>query len=93
MFTPVKGEYDLAEANPDAAHTITNIDEYEVMMEELKVAVQPELELIGSRILGPSMELKEVLKAVRKSITKREHKVCDLEYLYLYELVSDQGFL
>lgn len=74
MFKPGNGEYDLVGKNPEAANTIRNVEAYEIIMQELKAAVQPELELIGSRILGPAMELKEVLKAVRKSITKREHK-------------------
>jgi len=79
MFKAVNGEYDLIGQNPEAAHTIRNIPEYEALMEELKEAIQPELELIGSRIVGPAMEIKEVLKAVRKSITKREHKLMDYD--------------
>jgi amphiphysin len=75
VFKTFNGEYDLAGKHPEAAHTIKNMDAYGELMEDLKAAVQPELELIQSRIVGPVTELKDVLKAVRKSITKREHKV------------------
>ena len=44
-------------------------------MEDLKTSVVPELELIESRIVGPIKEFQGILKAIRKSITKREHKV------------------
>jgi amphiphysin len=76
MFKPLKSEYDLAGKYPDALHTIKNVDAHRDLMEELKGSVQPELELIKGRIMGPTMEFKEVLKSVRKSITKRDHKVC-----------------
>lgn len=44
-------------------------------MEELRSIIGPELELIESRINMPTKEFQGVLKLIRKSITKREHKV------------------
>ena len=41
----------------------------------MKSSVVPELELIESRIVGPIKEFQGILKAIRKSITKRGHKV------------------
>jgi len=79
MFRAFNGEYDLAGKYPDSVRTMKNMDAYEGMMGELKSAVEPELELISSRIVGPTKELKDVLKAVRKSITKREHKLVDYD--------------
>ena len=78
LFSPVTGEFDLARQHPDSATTFEDMGLYQELMAELNVAVQPELELIQSRIVGPLKEFKEVVKAVRKSITKREHKVNDL---------------
>jgi len=75
IFSPVTGEFDLARQHPDSATTFENVAPYQELMAELDLAVQPELELIQSRIVGPLKEFKEVVKAVRKSITKREHKV------------------
>lgn len=75
VFHQHPGEYDLAGKHPDSEHTIRNVDDYEVVFEELKSAIVPELELIESRIIGPVKELQGVLKTIRKTITKREHKV------------------
>ena len=75
VFHPIAGEYDLLGKHPDAAHTIKNVDAYSEACEELRSAVAPELELIESRIVGPIKEFQGILKAIRKSITKREHKV------------------
>ena len=54
------------------------------MFEEMKTLIAPELELIDSRIGGPAKELQSVLRTVRKSITKREHKVGFLYRLLLF---------
>lgn len=75
IFHPVTGEMDLARKHPEAEHTIANVDQYEGVFDELKAAIVPELELIESRIIGPVKELQGILKLIRKSITKREHKV------------------
>ena len=61
--------------HPEAEHTIANVDGYAATLEDLKSSVVPELELIESRIVGPIKEFQGILKAIRKSITKREHKV------------------
>ena len=56
------------------------------MFEEMKTLIAPELELIDSRIGGPTKELQSVLKIIRKSITKREHKVSFLDRLLFFHL-------
>ena len=71
----MSGEYDLIGKNPEAADTIKNVDLLTAVAEELKGAIAPELELIDSRIVGPVKELQGVMKQIRKSITKRDHKV------------------
>ena len=75
IFSPIAGEYDLMGKHPEAEQTIRNAGKYESMMEELKTLVLPELELIESRIAGPSKELSIIMKQIRKTITKRNHKV------------------
>lgn len=44
-------------------------------MEELRSLISPELELIQNKIMGPTKELQGVVKLIRKTITKRDHKV------------------
>lgn len=75
LFHPISGEYDLIGKNPDSAQTIRSVSKYETAMEELRSSIGPELELIESRIVGPTKELQQVMKMIRKSITKRDHKV------------------
>ena len=75
VFHPLGGEYGLESKHPDAEHTIANVDGYAASLEDLKSAVVPELELIESRVVGPIKEFQGILKAIRKSITKRDHKV------------------
>ncbi|EPQ61224.1 BAR-domain-containing protein [Gloeophyllum trabeum ATCC 11539] len=79
LFHPIAGEYDLLGKHPDCAHTIRNVDAYQAALEELRGSVAPELELIESRIHGPLKEYQGVLKTVRKTITKREHKLVDYD--------------
>jgi amphiphysin len=75
IFRPIVGEYDIVGKYPAAEHTIKSLGKYESSLEELKSAVAPELELIKSRVLAPTIEYQSVLKVIRKTITKRSHKV------------------
>jgi amphiphysin len=61
--------------HPESADTIRNVTQYSNVMQELRTAVLPELELIQSRIITPCKELQTLMKTVRKNITKRDHKV------------------
>ncbi|KAI8983196.1 BAR-domain-containing protein [Trametes punicea] len=79
LFHPLGGEYSLDSKHPEAEHTIANVDGYTAVMEELKASVVPELELIESRVVGPIKDFQGILKAIRKSITKREHKLIDYD--------------
>lgn len=73
---PMAGEYDLIGSHPEAEKTIKSIDKFESSLQELKDLISPELQLVETRILVPTKEFQGVLKTIRKTITKREHKVC-----------------
>lgn len=77
IFSPIGGEssYEFESKFPNAKMTIQNIGEYEASFDELKETIRPEIELIESRVLAPVKELQEFVKKVRKTITKRDHKV------------------
>lgn len=75
LFHPIVGEYDLIGKNPQAADTIRNVDGYQAVFEELRNSISPELELIDSRVVTPIKDFQGILKQVRKSVTKRDHKV------------------
>lgn len=75
LFQPILDEASLTSKHPEAAATLRNIASYQELMSELRDAIQPELELIDSRVVAPLREYQELLKKVRKTITKRDHKV------------------
>lgn len=75
IFQSIAGEYDLLGKHPNAEHTIRSVVKHETAMEEMQALVTPELELIESRVLSPAKELQIIMKQIRKTITKREHKV------------------
>ncbi|GAA5837372.1 hypothetical protein JCM11251_002092, partial [Rhodosporidiobolus azoricus] len=79
LFTPLVDEAPLTSRHPGAEVTLRNIDSYQGLMGELRDAIQPELELIDSRVTAPLKEYQELLKKIRKTITKREHKLVDYD--------------
>ena len=83
IFQPIAGEFDLIGKNPDSERTIKCMTKYQAMMEELRSLISPELELIQNKILGPTKELQGIVKLIRKTITKRDHKVLFLHKLGL----------
>lgn len=80
LFHPIASEYDLLGKFPEAAHTVKNADAYDTALEELRASVSPELQLIESRVVGPMKEIQGIMKAIRKMITKRDHKVSGPTY-------------
>ncbi|KIK04304.1 hypothetical protein K443DRAFT_676060 [Laccaria amethystina LaAM-08-1] len=79
IFQPLASELDPIGKHPDAAQTIRSVSKYETAMEEMRSLIGPELELIETRITGPAKELQSIMKLIRKSITKREHKLTDFD--------------
>ncbi|KAH7906321.1 hypothetical protein BJ138DRAFT_1071871 [Hygrophoropsis aurantiaca] len=79
IFSPLSSELTLASKHPGAAATIANTPPYATQMDELRSAISPELELIESRVMGPVKEFQGVLKVIRKTITKRDHKLVDYD--------------
>ncbi|GJJ09401.1 hypothetical protein Clacol_003623 [Clathrus columnatus] len=79
IFSPLSGEINLSSNHPEAENTLENAGFYQAVMEELKELLTPELELIQSRIHAPAKELQGIMKQIRKSITKRDHKLTDFD--------------
>ncbi|KAG1908501.1 uncharacterized protein F5891DRAFT_1124269 [Suillus fuscotomentosus] len=73
IFSPMGGEYNLQGKHPSCEATVANTPPYSTSLDELRSAISPELELIESRIVAPSSKL------IRKSITKRDHKLVDYD--------------
>lgn len=79
IFSPLAAEYNLQGKHPTCEATIANTPPYSTALDELRSAISPELELIESRIVAPVKEFQGVLKMIRKSITKRDHKLVDYD--------------
>ncbi|TFK30664.1 BAR-domain-containing protein [Coprinopsis marcescibilis] len=79
IFQPIAGEFDLIGKHPDAGHTIRNVTMYQSSMDELQQLISPEMELIDTRVLAPVKEFQTIVKTVRKTITKRDHKLTDYD--------------
>lgn len=76
IIHPISGEFDITEKHPEAQVTVDNVDVFQAAMEDLKEALTPEVELIQGKIQAPAKELQGIMKQLRKTITKRDHKVC-----------------
>ncbi|GAA5859509.1 hypothetical protein JCM1840_004646 [Sporobolomyces johnsonii] len=79
LFSPLNDEAPLVSRHPEAQTTINNIESYHELMGELRDAIQPELDLIDSRVTAPLKEYQDLLKKIRKTVTKREHKLVDYD--------------
>lgn len=75
VFEPMAGEYDLIGKHPDSVRTVRNATKYSGHMEELRALIAPELELIQTRVSEPVKEFQTIVKTIRKTIVKRDHKV------------------
>ncbi|KAI1459259.1 BAR-domain-containing protein [Annulohypoxylon moriforme] len=81
IYKPISGRM----SDPDSIEIQGNPDgiracmEYEAVVKDLQESLKPELEMIDSRVIRPANELLDVLKVIRKTATKREHKKLDFD--------------
>ncbi|KAK4508583.1 hypothetical protein PRZ48_002322 [Zasmidium cellare] len=81
IYKPISGRASdpdsyVIDGNPEG---IRACEEYESIVQELKASLKPELEMIESRVVKPADELLEIIKVVRKTATKRDHKQLDYD--------------
>lgn len=81
IYQPISGRMSdpdsyVVDGNPEG---IKACEEYVAIVQELKASLQPELEMIESRIVKPADELLEIIKIVRKAASKRDHKQLDYD--------------
>ncbi|KAK3716058.1 BAR adaptor protein Hob1 [Vermiconidia calcicola] len=82
IYKPVSGRASDPNSYVDDvgnAEGLRACEEYVIIVEELKASLQPELELIESRIVKPAEELMDIVKNARKWIVKRDHKQLDFD--------------
>jgi len=81
IYKPISGRM----SDPDSLVQAGNIEgiqaceEYEAIVKELQETLAPELEMIDSRVIRPANELLDVIKMIRKTAVKRDHKQLDYD--------------
>lgn len=81
IYKPISGRVSdpdsiIPEGNPEG---IRACEEYEAIVKELQETLAPELEMIETRVIRPANELLDVVKVIRKTVIKREHKRLDYD--------------
>jgi amphiphysin len=81
LYKPISGRASdpssyTIEGNPEG---IQACEQYEVIMKELQETLQPELDMIETRVINPANQLLEIIKVIRKVSVKREHKKLDYD--------------
>lgn len=78
---PISGTLSDPETlTPQGNHDgIAACQQYRDLVIELRQLINPELELIESRILKPADEMLSIIHSSKKMLTKREHKQLDVE--------------
>ena len=81
IYKPISGRMSdpdsyVVDGNPEG---IRACEEYESIVQDLKTALAPELEMIETRVVRPADELLAIIKQVRKMATKRDHKQLDYD--------------
>ncbi|KAH6665910.1 BAR domain-containing protein [Plectosphaerella plurivora] len=81
VYKPISGRMSdpdsmKIEGNPEG---IRACEEYEAVVKDLQETLAPELEMIETRVIRPANELMDVIKAIRKTAVKREHKKLDYD--------------
>lgn len=79
IYKPISGRMSdpdsmKIEGNPEG---IRACEEYEAVVKDLQETLSPELEMIESRVIRPATELLDVIKVIRKTALKRDHKQLD----------------
>ncbi|CCU83119.1 BAR domain-containing protein/SH3 domain signaling protein [Blumeria hordei DH14] len=81
IYKPISGRLSdpdslVQEGNPQG---IQACEEYEAIVKDLLLSLQPELEMIETRVIRPANELLDIVKVIRKSVLKRHHKQLDYD--------------
>src|SRR4030095_420334 len=81
LYKPISGRASdpdaaVPEGNPEG---IQACEEYDAIVQELLVILEPELEMIETRVISPADQLLEIIKVIRKVSVKRQHKQLDYD--------------
>ncbi|KAL1925045.1 uncharacterized protein VTP21DRAFT_4699 [Calcarisporiella thermophila] len=81
LYGPIDGRDDGSVARrPQASpQSMTAIQQYCTLMTETRDVLIPELDMMDRLVIRPTADLIEIMKLIRKTIVKRNHKVLDYD--------------
>ena len=81
IYKPISGRAsDPNSAKPEGnAEGIKACEQYEATVQELLETLNPELEMLETRIIQPAIDLLAIVKQTQKMLTKRNHKLLDYD--------------
>jgi amphiphysin len=81
IYQPISGRMSDPDATEDEGNEagIEACAHYEALVKDLQETLSPELEMIETRVIAPADELLTIIKAVRKTTLKRQHKQLDYD--------------
>jgi len=76
LYKPISGQVSnsdtvLPEGNPEGIHACV---EYESVVKGIRDTLEPEIQMLETRVIQPAEELLSILKVVHKTAAKRERK-------------------
>lgn len=81
VYKPISGSMSDPESYMSESNEagIRACEEYEAVVHDLQETLAPELEMIETRVIRPANELLDVIRVIRKTAVKREHKKLDYD--------------
>lgn len=81
LYNPISGRVSDPDSIVSEGNTegIRACEEYIAIVKALKETLKPELEMIETRVIKPADELLEIIKVIRKTAVKRDHKQLDYD--------------
>ncbi|KAG0232754.1 hypothetical protein BGW42_007914 [Actinomortierella wolfii] len=62
-----------------APEAVKAVDDFQAVMREIRDLLLPEVDKLDSTVVAPLNEMQNLMKMVRKTITKRDHKLIDYD--------------
>ncbi|KAF9903175.1 hypothetical protein BX616_001697, partial [Lobosporangium transversale] len=82
IYDPALGE-PSGEVTPRRAQTapesIQAVDDFQAVMREIRDILLPEVDKLEQQVVRPLTEMQNLMKMIRKTIVKREHKLVDYD--------------
>lgn len=93
IYRPISGRLSDPDATEEEGNPegIRACEEYERVVRDLLETLQPDLEMIQTRVIQPADELLEIIKVIRKTAQKRQHKQLDYDrHRATYQKLKDK---